>query len=423
MKRLILICLSGLLTVLRAADPSAPSGDPALAARAINTLGLELLAKTGGRDNALLSPYSIQTALAMTFAGAAGSTRTEMAKVLHFTGDEPKVHASFAGLQKALDAVTQHTAERAERARQYGGPQEPFTLTVANRLFGQNGYTFRAPFLSLVKDSYRAPFQPMDFAGNPAAALEQINGWVEQQTRQRIRNLIPPNGVRQDTRMVLVNAIYLKAPWAQEFSIHATKPATFYVRGSTPRKVPTMVRWAQLGYARRDQFSIVTVPYIGAEVQLVILLPDKRDGLAALESVVTPELLASCASLTEADVSLHLPRFKIEPPTLPLGKALQELGMNSAFDQPRGSANFSRIAPPKPGDYLFISDVFHKTFLKLDEKGTEAAGATAVFMPPSGIAPNRPEPITVRIDHPFLFGIQHRRSGACLFVGRVTNPL
>jgi serpin B len=222
--------------------------------------------------------------------------------------------------------------------------------------------------------------------------------------------------------MVLVNAIYLKAPWAQEFSIW-TKPAPFHVKRGAPRKVPTMMRHASFGYARRDGFRVVTVPYTGAEVQLLILLPDKTDGLAALEAAVTPELLRSCASLTDTEVILHLPKFKIEPPLFRLGKVLQELGMKSAFNQPVGSANFDRIAPRKPADYLLLSEVFHKTFLELDEKGTEAAAATVVIAAPGGRPQPGPKPIEVRVDRPVLFAIQHRPSGACLFLGRVTNPI
>jgi len=187
--------------------------------------------------------------------------------------------------------------------------------------------------------------------------------------------------------------------------------------------VPTMVRHAQFGYGRRDGFSVVTIPYIGGEVQFLILLPDGTDGLAGLEAKATPELLAECAKPDAADMILYLPKFRIEPPLFRLGKVLQSLGMRSAFDQPPGTANFDRMAPRKADDYLCISEVFHKTFLALDEQGTEAAAATAVAMvSAAAMVGPKPTPVEVRVDHPFLFAIQHRSSGACLFLGRITEP-
>ena len=395
------------------------------AGQAVNALGLDLLLKaTDGKANALLSPYSIQSALAMTFAGAAGDTRDEMARVLHYTGDEAELHQSFAAMQKALAEVAKKTAQRAENAKKYGGPSEPVTLTVANRLFGQQGYEFRQPFLALTRDTYGAPFQPMDFIRNASAARLEINSWVEDQTRQRIRDLIPADGIDRDTRLVLVNALYLKAPWAQEFSTNATKPRPFHVNGGATLDVPTMERQDRFGFAERDGYRVVTVPYSGSDVQFLILLPDAVNGLGALEAKLTPHHLATAANPGTAEIKLQLPKLKLEPPVLRLSEALIGLGMKSAFDKPEGSANFDRMAPRKPDDYLKISEVFHKTFLELDEKGTEAAAATAVvMMRPTSVAGEKPKPIEVRVDRPFLFAIQHRPSGACLFLGRVTNPL
>jgi serpin B len=146
------------------------------------------------------------------------------------------------------------------------------------------------------------------------------------------------------------------------------------------------------------------------------------EGLANLEKGLTARDLADCARLNSLEVILHLPKFKLEPPAMALGRELRTLGMKTAFDQPRGSANFDRIAPRRPDDYLCISEVFHKTFLSLDEKGTEAAAATAVAMVTASAVREKPKPIEVRVDRPFLFAIQHRASGACLFLGRLSDP-
>ncbi|MHC1768587.1 MAG: serpin family protein [Verrucomicrobiia bacterium] len=405
-----------------AAPANSTAESIAPAALAVNALGLDLLAKgTTADSDALLSPYSIQTALAMTFAGAAGDTRNEMAKVLHYPEDEGGLHQSFAALRAALEEIATNTAADAEAARKEGGQVDPVVLTVANRLFGQQGYEFRQPFLSLTKDTYKAPLELLDFIQNAPAATRHINEWVEEQTRDRIRDLIPQDALDRDTRLVLVNAIYMKAPWASPFSELATRPAPFYVGGSEPQEVPMMTHRGTFGYARRDGLTVVTIPYLGGDLQFLILLPDARDGLSELEAKLTPDVLASCANPGRGNIILHLPKFKIEPPLFRLATVLQSLGMRSAFNVPRGSANFDRMAPRKPNDYLFISEVFHKTFLDLDEKGTEAAAATAVAMMRATSLPPR-NPPEVRVDHPFFFAIQHRPSGACLFLGRVTDP-
>jgi serine protease inhibitor len=184
-----------------------------------------------------------------------------------------------------------------------------------------------------------------------------------------------------------------------------------------------MRKTARFGYAKREGFSAVSLPYVGDNLQFLVVLPDEVNGLRAVESKLTADVLTQCTKLEAQDVDLHLPKFKLEPPTIALAKTLQALGMKSAFDIPQGSANFDKIAPRKPNDYLYISKVFHKTFIAVDEKGTEAAAATAVvMMRATAIARPKPQPIEVKIDRPFVYAIQHVPSGVCLFLGRVTDP-
>ena len=397
---------------------------PEVAATAVNALGLDLLARVApGSSNLLISPFSIQSALAMTFAGADGETRREMERALHFVGEEASLHRSFQALHHAIHEAALKTVARAEDGKKYGGPSEPLTLVSANRLYGQDGFAFRGPFLKLTKDTYEAPLERLDFKTRWEPARRQINEWVDQQTRSRIRDLIPPSGVDRLTRLVLVNAIYLKAPWEAEFSEGATEPRHFHLTGGQSAQVPTMRRRASFGYARREGFSVVTVPYIGGEIQFLIILPDAVDGLPAVARGITPGLLEQMGRPATADIILFLPKFRLEPPLLRLGATLQALGMKTAFDQPPGSANFDRMAQRDPSNYLAITEVFHKTFLALDERGTEAAAATAVVMPRAPAAAGKPpKPIEVHVDRPFLFAIQHRPTGACLFLGRVMDP-
>ncbi len=395
-----------------------------LAAKATNELAVDLhrqLAK--GDENLCVSPYSIESALAMTFAGADGETRTEMARVLHFTNDA-RVPGSFAALQHSLEDMSAKTAELVKQSKKYGGPSEPITLNIANRLFAQKGYPFRETYLSLVKQNFGGAFDPIDFGADPAAATQHINKWVADQTRYRIRDLIPGGALDKTTRLVLANALYLKAPWASEFSDYATKPEPFFVRGGGSSDVPMMRKTSDhFGYARREGFTVVSLPYAGDELQFVVLLPDEVNGLHSLESKLTGELLAQCAKLERRDVDLHLPKFKLQPATIALAENFEALGMKTAFDKPQGSANFDRIAPRKPNDYLCISQIFHKTFIAVDEKGTEAAAATAVAMVAgAALRSPPPPPIEVKVDRPFVYAIQHVPSGVCLFLGRVTDP-
>ncbi len=422
-----------------------------IAAQAVNGLGLDLLAKaTDANSNALLSPYSIQTAMEMAYAGADGDTRTQMAKVLHYPQDERALHQSFGALQELL-ATGMLTGEITSS---YVGPSY-VELTVANRLFGQRGYEFRQPFPDVVKenDSYLppsqfgqlgyefhepspvpvnrkgsdlAPLQTMDFINNSEKERGRINDWVKTQTHNRICDLIPSGALNCDTRLVLVNAIYLKASWYEPFHSENTKPLPFHVKGGDPVNVPTMSREGLMGYAKREGYQVISVAYGIGRLHLLILLPDTKDGLPALEAKLTPEMLRSFTDVKGRELELHLPKFKLEPPVLKLGKVLSSLGMTSAFDEPKGSANFDRMAPHKSDDYLRISEVFHKTFLALEEKGTEATAATVIHFGTGGVDSDppklKPKPLEVRVDRPFLFAIQNARSGACLFMGRVTDP-
>ncbi len=411
-----LLLLNGFFAgpLLRAADDSGAS-------TAVNQIGLELLGQLNKPDeNVCLSPYSIQTALAMTFAGADGDTRSEMARVLHFSGDQTS--ADFAALQKSLAQSVDKTIDVATESKKFGGPSEPITLAIANKLFPQKNYRIRDEFITSVRQFFASNVEPLDFRANPEAARQQINHWVSSQTHDRIQDLIPPNGLDKTIRMVLANALYLKAPWAKEFNDALTKPAPFHVRGGDSVNVPTMRQVADMQYLKEGGTTVLGFPYVGGELQFLIILPDQAKGLAEAEKQLTPAKLAGLRQAKETRVDLSLPKFKFTSPTLSLGNYLRALGMKSAFDQPPGSANFDRMAPRSPNDYLAISEVFHKTFIAVDEKGTEAAAATAVAMMAMSAAFRQPEPVVVKVDHPFLFAVQHIPSGACLFLGHVTDP-
>ncbi|MCW5557079.1 MAG: serpin family protein [Verrucomicrobiae bacterium] len=417
------LCLVAVL-VLRSAVMARPElGDPSLAVDAINSLGLKLLARvTPSSNSALLSPYSIQNALAMTYAGAAGKTRAEMAQVLDYASAGTHLDASFAALAAALDQVRQESEARASEARESGRAVDPITLVSANRLFGDQSFQFLPAFLATSRDAFGASLQPMDFIRQAEAARREINLWVSSETRDRIRDLIPAGALDASTRLVLVNAIYLKAPWQNPFMASRTQPEPFRVPGTDAVSVPTMQKVASFGYTSGEGFSVIGLPYSGGALQFLILLPDDPDGLESVASKLTAATLASGSRLPRQEIELHLPRFRLEPPVMNLGTPLRELGMTSAFDEPPGSADFTGMAEQSQGAGLRISGIFHKTFLELDEQGTEAAAATAVSIGITSLPAAKPKPRVVRVDRPFLFAIQHRDSGACLFLGKLRDP-
>lgn len=398
---------------------------PEQAALSVNALGLDLHRQMPKEGNLCLSPFSIQSALAMTYLGASGATHEEMARVLHFSKDKQAQAESFAALNQALAEAVSDSVKRVAESKKFGGPSEPLTLRVANRLFGQKTYEFRKPFLSEVKTYFGAPLQPMKFLKNPEGATREINHWVAKQTQDKILDLINPSLTKQ-TQLVLVNALYFKAAWSNDFAESATTPKPFHVNGGRQRvDVPMMHSDLNMRYYKGRGFQAITLQYVGGQLHFLLIVPDAIGGISGIEAKLTPDLLLACAKAEYREVILQMPKFKISPPTIQLGEMLQKLGMTTAFDEPRGSADFDAMSPKLPNDYLRISKVFHKTFLELDEKGSEAAAATAVVMlPPVTAAPeqNLPKPIVLKADRPFLFAIQHADSGACLFLGRVTDP-
>lgn len=377
------------------------------AAAACNRTGLELyraLASPTDCEDLVLSPYSVETALALAYAGADGATRTEMAAVLHVPADAGALDAGFHALRNDL-----------------GGATQDIEWHDANGIFAQTGYEIRQRFVEEVHDALGGEFFLADFSHRGAEAAGHINNWVADMTNGRIMDLV--SDVDPRTRLVLVNAVYLKAPWTTPFSEYATRPEPFFAPNSPAADVPTMNAARRMGTFRGKDFRAVALPYQGARLQLLIILPDQRFGAAALGRSLGPEILDQLKDIDlsgpkAAEVHLHLPKFRLEPDSLDLVPALVRLGMRSAFDRPAGSANFQRASSGR----LAITDVLHKAWLIVDEKGSEAAAATSVTMVSLAIVRNPPETIEFRVDHPFLFAIQDRQTGLCLFLGSVANP-
>ena len=384
-------------------------------AEAINGLGIDLLrALPNTNENAVISPFSIQEVLAMAYAGASGQTQLEMFNTLHYPKNEDSLHSSFAALAKSLADLSQRSVEmRGESAKD----SDRIVIAIANRLYAQEGRPFRRPFLELLESNYLAPPVRVDFHTRAEPTRKEINAWVAELTRQRIRNLIPEGGVSPNTALVLANAVYLKAPWKKKFDEAATGPAPFAVAGGENANTATMFVSSYFGYSKDKDFEVVTIPYSNPEIRFVVLLPSKESSIAGVLATLTSAQLRGLGQAPVIRVRLHMPKFQIAPPTITLSQALSTLGMKAAFKP--DEADFSRI---DWGHELSISEIFHKAFIQVDERGTEAAAASALAMQNVSAAKRESPPIEVHVDRPFLFAVQHRSSGACLFLGWVTDP-
>jgi serpin B len=349
--------------------------------------------------NLFFSPFSISAALAMTYAGAREKTANQMAAALHFNQEPDKLHLSMGELISRLNAV-QKKAE--------------VDLSVANAIWAQKGYQFLDEFFRVVQQSYQADLNQVDFTTAADAARQAINRWVEEQTHQKIKDLIPPGVLNALTRLVLVNAIYFKGFWDTQFKPEDTQEMAFWLSAETNVRVPMMHQEHQFEYWENEWLQLLEMPYKDEALSLIVLLPREKTGISVLEQKLTVEnILRWQDQLRKQKIKLFFPKFKIEA-QFNLGQTLSAMGMPDAFDPNR--ADFSAMIGKKE---LFISAVIHKAFVEVNEEGTEAAAATGVVVGVTSIAPPPP---TFKADHPFVFFIRDNATRSILFLGRVLNP-
>src|SRR5262249_6555062 len=295
--------------------------------------------------------------------------------------------------------------------RFYAYPRADYRLSIANALWGQKGFPWRPEFLTLQNDRFGAGFNEADFASNPEAERLRINRWVEEKTRERIKELLLKGQITPETKMVLANAIYFKGQWASRFDPKKTRDAPFHLADGTTVPVPMMSGEPKCRFGYVTGAWVLELPYKGDELAMVAILPEKWDGLPAIEKQLAPDTLTEwLAALPDyPSRAVMLPRFKIET-RYDLPPQLKALGMIDAFDL--GRADFTGMATESPGA---IGAVAHKAFVDVNEEGTEAAAATAVVLATS-------DPVPFVADRPFLFLIRDTKHGPILFLGRVTNP-
>jgi serpin B len=355
-------------------------------------------------DNLFYSPYSISLALAMTYAGARGETKQQMADVLHFTLDDESLHAAFNKLALEL-------ASRSEVPEDYYG--EGFQLNIANALWGQKDYKFLSEFLDVLAENYDAGIRLVDFKKEFEEARIIINNWVSEQTEGRIEEVLPEGSINNQVRFVLTNAIYFSANWRFQFEEEDTYDDIFYLLDGSEVTVPMMHQTDYLGYAKGDGYQAVELPYDTGELSMVIILPEKgsfEEFENSLDTGLLDEIIGGIEKNTQ--VVLTMPRFEFES-EFSLKEVLEAMDMTDAFycDE----ADFSGITD---GDTPWLDDVIHKAFVSVDEEGTEAAASSLVI----GVSGISPEPPEVNIDHPFIFLIRDIETDTILFIGRVMNP-
>lgn len=366
-----------------------------------NRFAIELFRTIDHSDpgkNQFVSPFSISTALAMTYEGARGQTRSQMASALHLDmNDELRQHG-FSALMTETSA----------------GPQKQYQLSVANALWVNKCFPLSAKYTGDIQSFYGGAASPVDFAGAPRESLTTINHWVEDKTAGKIQNLIHPDNIDAQTRLILTNAIYFKGQWAHMFRAAATQAEDFHLDDGKTVKVPMMAQQSRFSYAHMDGMAVVELPYKDNDLSLIAILPD--GDLKPLLAGLTPERIeAARKALRPAQVSLYLPKFHFETRYL-LEDMLRGLGMPDAFDEAK--ADFSGMTGNKD---LYIGHVIHQAFIDVNEEGSEAAAATAVVMEGKSVHIDIPE--TFHADRPFLFIIVHKATGSILFLGRVANPI
>ena len=385
--------------------------DPTAAAAAINAFSADLYQRLVAADpsaNLVFSPASIALALAMASAGAKGPTLQEMDSVLHIT-DATTIHRSLNGLAAGLEALNRSQDNTADG----GTGTSEVQLSIANSLWGQADVRFEQAFLDLLSAEYDAGIELVDYKADPQAARDAINTWVAQQTNDRIPQLLGEGTITPDTRLTLVNAIYLKANWDQVFTKELTADEPFTAPGGEVT-VSMMHTTGEFGYAAGEGWQAVDLPYVFGSLSFTVLVNDALTTGGDNGGAALPSGDEVFAALEHHAVQLGLPKFDIETSTS-LAEVLGAMGMATAFDK---TADFSGMTTD---EQLIIGDVIHQANITVDEEGTEAAAATAVVMVATS-AEVPQEPVVLTIDRPFTFWLRDRATGTIVFMGRVNDP-
>lgn len=388
----------GSTEILKADDSKATAEGTANLVAGNNQFALELYPEFNEEGkNAFFSPWSISSALGMTYEGARGKTAEEMRDVLHFPENDIARRSSFASLYNKINEK-----------------EKAYELSTANALWAEKNYPFLEEYTGTVENYYAGKVTNLDFITDAENSRQTINSWVEKQTKDKIKNLLPQGSIDHLTRLVLTNAVYFKGTWVMQFDKGLTKDEDFKVNAEETVKVPMMYigKEETFNYAETDELQAIELPYKGEKISMLILLP-KENKMEELENLLNVEKLNELRdSLREQEVVVSIPKFKFET-EYSMADTLNQMGMPNAFNP--AEADFSGMDGTKN---LFISAVIHKAYVDVNEEGTEAAAATAIIMTMGAARSER-----FNADHPFIFIIQQKETGTILFMGKVVNPV
>ncbi|XP_004579502.2 serpin B10 [Ochotona princeps] len=392
-------------------------------ATSINQFALDLgkkLAESAEDKNVFFSPWGISTCLAMVYLGTKGITAAQMAQVLRLSRDQDNKCPEREKKRKMeinLSSVEEIHSHFQTLISEIAKPSNSYLLKTANGIYVEKAYPFLNKYLEDIKTYFGAEPQSVNFVESFDQIRNEINSWVERQTEGKIPNLLPEESVDSTTRMVLVNALYFKGTWEHQFSVKNTTERPFRINKATSKPVQMMSMKQELRtfYIENPQAMGLQLYYENRDLSMFIILPENVNGLEQLEKTITYEKLNEWTRedmMELYDVQLHLPKFKLEE-SYDLKSALSSLGMSDAFSQSR--ADFSGMSLERN---LFLSNVFHKAFVEINEEGTEAAAGTSSEVRFRIRVPS----IEVNVDHPFLFFIRHNKTKSILFYGRFCSP-
>ncbi|MFP4556730.1 MAG: serpin family protein [Bacteroidales bacterium] len=363
-----------------------------------NRFALDIYKQFAAQDNQniFFSPYSLSTAMGMTYAGAKGETKEQIAQAFHFPIDDSDLHEKLGSMKSQLERLSSEGVE----------------VSIANQLWADEEYRFKWLYLWKVKRAYSAPIERMAFRSKPNDSRLEINSWVEEKTNNRIVDLLPKGSISDMTAMVLTNAIFFKGQWEEKFDEKKTAQAEFKAIKGSAVECKMMKRKGKYNLYKGNDIKLLELPYDGKDFSMLVLLPNEGTPLSKIEKGMKLEDLNHYISLMkQTEVQVSLPKFKFDA-EYQMKPILAEMGMTNPFSN---YADFTRMSGKSD---LKIDEIYHKAFVEVSEEGTEAAAATAVVI----VRKSATVPEEFVANRPFMFIIRDNNSGNMLFVGRVTNP-